>query len=146
MNTLAQILKDSNVTHQVYNNGNHIQISMIHNFYPNGTYYNSETNTRLKYPEFKGMPDLLEFIRENGTDLIADEPKKQHPRQGLRPIQFSKFIHGLNKYQQFDGYFHAWGYNYEEFDNDTATYSIGICEDKKGVVHMILAEDIVFLD
>ena len=50
--------------HSIY----HIQIQSQHNFYPSkGTYYNSESGAKFKYPNFKDSNDFLAFLSENVT-------------------------------------------------------------------------------
>lgn len=46
----------------------HVQIQGVHNFYPSkGTYYNSDTEHKCKFPEFKSHDDVVKFLRENGS-------------------------------------------------------------------------------
>ena len=44
------------------------------------------------------------------------------------------------------GYFHQWGYNYEEFETGAGNYSVAIIELPNGEVVMPVADDIQFLD
>jgi len=46
----------------------------------------------------------------------------------------------------FEGYFHGWGCNYEEFETGPGNYSVAIVELPDGEVVMPVADDIWFLD
>lgn len=46
----------------------------------------------------------------------------------------------------FEGYFHRWGCNYEEFETGPGNYSVAIVELPDGEVVMPVADDIWFLD
>lgn len=60
---LSEKLKEARITHEIYNKGYHLQIQLIHNFYPStGTYYNSDTTHKSRYPEFKDGHEVLQWI------------------------------------------------------------------------------------
>lgn len=74
--------KINHVVHGKY----HVQIQTVHNFYPTkGTYYNSETGKKFKYPEFKDVNEVLMFLGGNvtpekttlGVDEIIDILEEQ---------------------------------------------------------------------
>ena len=44
-----------------------------------------------------------------------------------------------------EGYFQAWGVNYEEFESGPGNYSVGIVQGKHGIVYMPRADNIIFL-
>lgn len=43
-----------------------------------------------------------------------------------------------------DGYFHEWGYDFEEFETGPGNFSVGIVEDENGIIYMPFASDVVF--
>lgn len=51
------------------------------------------------------------------------------------------------KFYDFEiGYFHQWGYNYEEFETGPGNFSVAIVELPDGKIIMPMADDIQFLD
>ena len=49
----------------------HVQVDSIHNFYPSrGTYYNSATEHKCKFPDFEKHSEVVDFLRENGATEI----------------------------------------------------------------------------
>lgn len=51
------------------------------------------------------------------------------------------------QYHDFEtGYFHQFGYNYEEFENGAGNYSTAIVELPTGEIVMPVVDDIQFLD
>lgn len=62
----SEFLTSIRINHKVNNNGYHIQVQVQHNFYPSkGSYYNSESTKKFRYPKFKSGDDFLEFIGKN---------------------------------------------------------------------------------
>lgn len=54
--------------------------------------------------------------------------------------------HGWSE-KPIDGYFHAWGIDYEEFESGPGQFTVGIVEDEQGNVHHISdVTKIKFLD
>ena len=46
----------------------------------------------------------------------------------------------------FEGVFHEWGFDYEEFENGPGNYSVGIVELEDGSVHRFIPENIKFIE
>lgn len=64
--SFSKDLDKMKVSHRVLNNGYHIQVMVIHNFYPSKkTYYNSDTGRKCKYNEFKNQNELFDFLKED---------------------------------------------------------------------------------
>jgi len=62
------------INHEVFNNGIHVQIQRIHNFYPTKrSYYNTETGEKSFYPNFKNNNELLLWLGERLTPMKLTE-------------------------------------------------------------------------
>lgn len=67
-------LKEWRVNHQVFNNGFHIQIQKVHNFYPTKqSYYNSESGHKCFYPAFKDGNDFLKWLSERTIETPKEK-------------------------------------------------------------------------
>jgi hypothetical protein len=67
----------------------------------------------------------------------------------MRKCKFIKMTKGSDgqwELTEFEGIFHQWGCNYEEFEKGAGNYTVGIVETSDGKIHMPMADDITFLD
>ncbi len=52
----------------------HVQVQVVHNFYPTKQkYYNSLTNERFIYPDFKNVNEFLKFLGDNVGDVVVEK-------------------------------------------------------------------------
>lgn len=66
-------------------------------------------------------------------------------KEELRKVKFS--IRTSSGFNIFDGYFHQWGLTSESSGNETYyNVSVGIVEDKKGLIHLPYPANISFID
>jgi len=69
----SEQLKEWRISHQVFNRGFHIQVQVIHNFYPTKqSYYNSESDDKCFYPNWKDVNDFQKWLGQK----TIQEPKE----------------------------------------------------------------------
>lgn len=52
----------------------HIQIQIVHNFYPSkGSYYNSDSGERANYSSFESGDELIKWLSERDTGEAKEE-------------------------------------------------------------------------
>lgn len=59
--------------------------------------------------------------------------------KGIMPVKYEKV-------PTFIGLFHGWGCNYEELNDGVGTYSAAIVEQVDGIIKLVPAENIQFLE
>lgn len=70
----ADQLKKWKINHEVFNDGIHIQIQRIHNFYPTkSSYYNTDTGEKTFYPKFKSNNELMLWLGERLSPMKLTE-------------------------------------------------------------------------
>ena len=78
-----------------------------------------------------------------GIPVLKDEPPKN---ETLRKVTYKHktFTKGSVQTVTGKGLFHCWGADFEEFETDSATYTVAIVELESGEVRMIRADCITF--
>ena len=64
----------------------------------------------------------------------------------MRKVEIRFWDHETKNWVIITGLFHQWGINYQEFENGTGNFSVGIVELTGGRVVLPTADDVRFLE